>query len=262
MLSADGTKLLAVAVLAGLGAILALWVVSVYRRTYPKPGLFFFYVLNLIFARILWRAKVIGKVSDAEVSGAVIVCNHIGPIDPAFVALACGRLVHWMVASEYFSIPVLGWCLRTLGTIPTNRGGVDIGSTKLAIRYARQGQLVGMFPEGRINVTKNLLLSARPGAALVALKARVPIIPCYLAGAPNDGTEFGCFFMSAKATIVVGRPIDVSEYYGDANSREVQEKLTLRFMREIARLGGDPDFEPTLAGRHWKPMPEPVSASW
>ena len=157
---------------------------------------------------------------------------------------------------------MLGSCLRTLGAIPTNRGGVDIGSTKLAIRHARQGHLVGMFPEGRINVTNNFLLSARPGAALVALKARVPIIPCYLKGSPYDGTDFGCFFMSAQATLVVGRPIDISEYYGDANNREVQEQLTLRFMREIARLAGHPDFEPTLAGRHWKPMPEPVSASW
>lgn len=262
MLSPVGTNYLAAAVLAGLGLILLAWVTSVARRTYSSPAIFFFYVLNLFLARVLWRAKVIGKVSDAEVSGAVIVCNHIGPIDPAFVALACNRQVHWMVASEYFSYPILGWCLRVLGAIPTNRGGVDIGSTKLAIRHARQGNLVGMFPEGRINVTDNLLLSARPGAALVALKARVPIIPCYLKGAPNDGTDFGCFFMSAKATIVIGEPIDVSEYYGDATNREVQEQLTLRFMREIVRLAGHPEFEPTLAGRLWKPMPEAVSAAW
>src|SRR5262245_24566034 len=262
MLSPDGTKYLPAGILAGLSAMLIIWVMVVYCRTYPKPGLFFFYLLNLFYARIVWRGKVIGRISDEEVKGAVIVCNHIVPIDPAFVPLACDRLGHWMVATEYFSYPGLGWCLRTLGTIPTNRGGVDIGSTKLAIRYARQGQLVGMFPEGRINITKNLLLSARPGAALVALKARVPIIPCYLTGSPNDGTDFGCFFMSAKATIIIGRPIDISDYYDDANSREVQEKITLQFMREIARLAGRPNFEPTLAGRHWKPLPEPVSALW
>jgi 1-acyl-sn-glycerol-3-phosphate acyltransferase len=262
MLSAVGTHYLAVAVLVGLGLTLCAWLYGVYRRIERSPGLFFFHLINLFMARVLWRAKVIGKISDAEVSGAVIVCNHIGPIDPAFVALASHRPVHWMVASEYFSVPVLGSCLRTLGAIPTNRGGVDIGSTKLAIRYASKGDLVGMFPEGRINDTGKLLLPARPGAALVALKARVPVIPCYITGAPYDGTEFGCFFMWAKTTIIVGRPLDISEFYGDANNREVQQLLTMRFMREIARLGGDPDYEPTLAGRHWKPQPQTASASF
>src|SRR5690242_15007564 len=103
MLSPVGTNYLAAAMLAGLGLFLIAWVLSVSRRTYPSPALFFFYVLNLFLARVLWRAKVIGKVSDSEVSGAVIVCNHTGSIDPAFVALACNRQVRWMVASEYFS---------------------------------------------------------------------------------------------------------------------------------------------------------------
>jgi 1-acyl-sn-glycerol-3-phosphate acyltransferase len=130
------------------------------------------------------------------------------------------------------------------------------------MRYARQGDLVGMFPEGRVNTTNRLLLPGRPGAALVALKARVPVIPCYISGSPNDGTTLGFLFMPARTRLIVGQPIDISEYYDHDSDRGVLEQLTLRFMREIARLAGAPNYEPQLAGKRWKPgMEEAAVAS-
>jgi len=104
---------------------------------------------------------------------AVIVCNHRSPLDPAYVQLALPRLAHWMVAREYSLQPGMSWLFRLLWAIPVNRGGVDTASTKAAIRFAQQGDLVGLFPEGRINDTPAVLLPGRPGAALIALRAGV-----------------------------------------------------------------------------------------
>ena len=70
-----------------------------------------------------------------------------------------------MVAKEYCEHPLFGWAFRILGSIPVNRSGVDTAATKLAVRYAKQGDLVGMFPEGRINISKSVLMPGRPGAA-------------------------------------------------------------------------------------------------
>ncbi len=82
-----------------------------------------------------------------------------------------------MVAKEFCVHPAMSWFFNTMQAIPVNRRGVDTAATKLAIRYASQGDLVGLFPEGRINDTGALLLPGRPGAALIALKARVPVVP-------------------------------------------------------------------------------------
>jgi 1-acyl-sn-glycerol-3-phosphate acyltransferase len=210
------------------------------------------YLVNLLLTRVLWRATVHGRLPIASGQGAVIVSNHISGVDPLFIALATNRPVHWMVAKEYHNHWAAGWAFRILQAIPVSRGGIDTAATKLAIRYAAGGELVGLFPEGRVNMTDALLLPGRPGAALIALKARVPVVPCYVAGSPYDGTPFGSFLMTAKTTVRIGEAIDLSPYYDQANERGVQEELTRRFLIEIARLAGVEDYEPKIAGRHWK----------
>jgi 1-acyl-sn-glycerol-3-phosphate acyltransferase len=184
----------------------------------------------------------------------VIVANHRSSVDPFFIQLAAGRKVHWMVAAEYFAWPVAGRFLRKTGAIPTRRGGADTGAIRAAIRHAQNGELVGMFPEGRINLTEEFLLPVRPGAALVALRARTPMLPCYIEGAPYDGQKaWSPFFMRARVKVRFGTPIDLSEHYDAGHERELGKELTFRAMKEIARLAGREDYEPQLAGRKWMP---------
>ena len=143
------------------------------------------------------------------------------------------------------------WFFRIAKNIPVKRGGVDTSATKQAIRYAKEGGLVGNFPEGRINITHSLLLPGRPGAALIALRARVPVIPCYISGSPRAATVLGTLFTPAKARLVVGRPIDLSSFYDRAEEREAHEEVTKLLLVEIAKLAGREDYQPRLAGRHW-----------
>lgn len=211
-----------------------------------------FYLLNLVYTRIIWRTRVRGRIEFPPGQGGLIVCNHVSSIDPSFVQLGLDRAAHWMVASEYALQPGMSWMFRVVGAIPVSRGGVDTAATKRAIRYATEGELVGIFPEGRINTTRRVLLPGRPGAALIALKARVPVVPAYIRGAPYDGTEYGCFLMSAKVDVRFGAPLDISEFYDREHDKDVLEELTRRIMRAIAALAGVNDFEPSLAGRFYK----------
>lgn len=243
------TDVLAIGLLVGMGALFALWVVSLFRRSPFTPAQTVIYGYNWIMVRVVWRTRVSGPLPISADQGAVVVCNHRAPIDPSFIAVTTLRVVHWMVAKEYCENPVLASIFRLCEVIPVGRGGIDMAATKAAIRYAREGGLVGLFPEGRINTTDRLLLPGRRGAALIALKAQVPVVPCYVSGSPYDGTIWGWIFMPAKARIEVGRPIDVSQFSGRENDRGVAEELTGVILREIARLAGQPDYQPELAGR-------------
>jgi len=254
MLSERQTLLLsAVMLLAALGGVLA-YLLARQRRQPLRFMQIFWYAVNYVVARIVWRARVSGPLPIPSDKGAVIICNHRSSLDPSFIEVTTNRVVHWMVAREFFDRPVLSWFLRLAEAIPVGRGGIDNKATKMAIRYAQNGGLVGLFPEGRINQTDQVLLPGRPGAVMIALRARVPVIPCYIHGAPYDGTPLGCLLMSAKVRLVIGPPVDLSEFYGLEDDREVLEELTRRFLRAIATLAGRPEFEPQVAGRFYKPV--------
>jgi 1-acyl-sn-glycerol-3-phosphate acyltransferase len=219
------------------------------------------WLLALLLAKLIWRVRWDGTLPIADGQGAVLVCNHRSSVDPFFVQTTTRRKVHWLVAREYCEHPAFGWFLRACEVIPVGRGGVDTAATKAALRIVADGGLVGMFPEGRINMTRGLLLPCRPGAALVAIKARVPIIPVYISGSPYDRTPWSPFFMRAKVTVRFGRTIDVQPFAGREDDAKGARELLLRCLDEIASLADQPDFEPALAGKNWKPTAEELTAA-
>lgn len=249
MLPAVIAEPLAALVLLGLASALGFYVrrrMGGYELTSVQC---FFYAVNYAMVRVLWRGRISQRLPIPSGQGAIIVCNHRSPVDPSFIEVATNRVVRWMVAKEYCLHWSMRWFFEMAQAIPVSRAGIDTMATKVAIRHARSGGLVGMFPEGRINTTPDLLLPGRSGAAMVALHAEVPVIPCYLSGSPYRGSILGCLFLPAKVELRIGKPIDLSEYYARKDDREVLEQLTRRIMAEIAQLAGKPDFTPRVAGR-------------
>jgi len=250
--------LIAIAVLLACLLLCAVYYRFTTRYTWPQIVLA---MINWFYVRLIWRTTIEGRLPDLGDKGMVIICNHSSGVDPMFLQATMKRVVHWMVAREYTDLKSLGWFFRIVEAIRVNRRGVDTAATKAAIRLCEQGEPVGMFPEGRINNTDELLLPGRPGAALIALRAKVPVVPCYVRGAPYDGNEFRSMWTFARAHLTIGEPLDISEeiaaYHADHVSKEVEREvlnaLTLRFLREIAKLAGEPDYEPRLAGRKWMP---------
>ena len=247
-------------------------------------------------ARVLWRVEIewVGELGGASptndydarsrllgermIGGAVLVANHRCSMDPFFVQLIGGRRVHWMVAGEYFKHFLFGPVLRTFQAIPTNRGGVDTASTKRAIALAKRGRFVGMFPEGRINRTESSLLTIRPGAAIVALRASVPLVPIWIEGAPAGWEVYSALFIPAKVRIIVGTPdrfeTKVQETVITTNTESVENPelehrepehasydrsqarsdavaWVSRVMGKSLTMGGHAPDEVSIAGRKW-----------
>jgi 1-acyl-sn-glycerol-3-phosphate acyltransferase len=253
MFSSQGTDIFAgFVIVAVLLAPIIMAAIFLFRskHTIAQEVLIF---TSAVLARTLWRTQVVGEIKIPEGQGAIVVSNHTSGVDPWFTKLASKRIMHYLVAAEYFYHPAMHWFFRQVKAIPVNRGGVDTAATKQAIRLAEQGHLVGIFPEGRLNPTRAVLLPGRPGALLVALKARVPVQVCYIFNAPQSKTVGGTFLTPSKTRIVVGPLLDISSYYGREKEDGVLAELTLRVLKEIATVAGQPEFEPKLAGKNWKP---------
>src|SRR5262245_20594812 len=192
--------------------------------------------LAYLLVKLRWRTQWEGKLPVEEGRGGVIVCNHLSSVDPFFIQTATGRKIHWMVAREYCEHPALHWFLRTCEVIPVGRGGIDTAATKTALRIVEAGGLVGMFPEGRINMVDELLLPIRPGAAHIALKANVPLVPVFIEGSPYDRRPWSPFLMTAQVIVRFGEPINCQlPPEGDVES-EAAQVIMQRWVAEIARL--------------------------
>lgn len=245
----------AITILAACAAGWVVWIAVVLRRRPLTPLQNLLLLINRLLTSLLWRTVAPRDVPLPPGRGGVIVCNHRSSVDPFFVQRSTQRPIHWMVAKEYVVHPALRWFLTTCEVIPVNRGGIDTAATKQALRYVREGGVIGMFPEGRINKTDRLFIPVRPGAALVAIKTRAIVLPCYLTGSPYGGTAWSPLFMPAMVTVQYGDTIDAALYAdrieAGENEAAVTRELLVQSLKAIARLAGQEDFEPQLAGRSW-----------
>jgi len=246
-------ELLAVVFYASPTLAILVWIlVAIKTQPYSTVESLLLFV-NVLFTKMLWRANVPKSLPIGSSQGALIIANHTSSVDPFFIQLAAGRKTHWLVTRESYESPVSGWFMKICGSIPVSRKGVDTAATKQAIRLAGSGNLVGIFPEGRINESGEFMLKIRPGAAMIALKAEVPLLPCYIEGAPYRGTLLSPFVTPARVNVYFGQPIEVAAFR-DLDGEQVAQKELMRLViREVARLAGRGDYEPVFAGRKWIP---------
>lgn len=252
---------IALIVLLVLLTTLLAWLVVALARSRMNPFQCLLWSMAYLLCKLLWRARWLSPLQLAENQGAVIVCNHRSSADPFFIQTATGRKIHWMVAREFCEHWGFRWFLSACEVIPVSRGGIDTAATKAAIRIAAAGGLVGMLPEGRINMTEEFMLPVRPGAALVALKARVPVIPCFISGAPYRRHAWSPFLMPARVEVTFGPPVDLSDFHNRDREVGTAQAAMQRIVAALATLAGQTDFQPQIAGRNWKPTDAELTAA-
>ena len=107
--------------------------------------------------------------------GRVIIAgNHFTNLDPFVIAHAIPkpRRVQYMAKKELFTNPVLGHIIRSGGSFPVDRSGNDVGAIRTALRVLQNEGMLGIFPQGTRGGS-----SLQGGAAMLALKAKAPIVP-------------------------------------------------------------------------------------
>ncbi len=160
----------------------------------------------------------------------MLASNHLSNVDPWPIGFPLyPRQVHFMGKAELFENPVLRWFLTRSGSFPVRRGERDAESFKTAVRLARDGGIVAMFPEGTRRskgLRKKHVARPHPGAARIALAAGVPLVPAAIAGTDRLGR--------VPVRVLYGRPIEPPG--DDVPRREAGRLLTERLMEEIARL--------------------------
>ena len=160
-------------------------------------------VLRVLY-RHWFRVEVTGIENIPADGPALVVANHSGtiPLDCLMTQVAIhdshpqGRFLRLLGADLVFRTPVVGEKFRA--------GGSTLASPQDALRLLRQGELVGVWPEGYKGVGKpfseryKLQRFGRGGFVATALRSRVPIIPCSIVGAEKIYPLIGNLSMVAR----------------------------------------------------------------
>lgn len=208
------------------------------------PTVWMLNLINRLYLGFFFRCRF----NDCPIPGegpALIVANHRSPVDPLYLwyAYAAGnpgaplRPIGFMMAKEYYDIWGFNFLFRALQSIPVERKGADTGPAREALKHLKEGKLIGVFPEGRINLGKNLL-PANPGIAWLALRSQVLIYPAFIHNAPQGESIVDPFFTRARVRVEFGEPIDLSEFHEARKTQEVLNKVTHHLMIRLAELGG------------------------
>jgi 1-acyl-sn-glycerol-3-phosphate acyltransferase len=150
-------------------------------------------------------------------------------------------VIGYLTAREYFELPgFVNWVCRAMECIPVDRNGRDMQSVRQALERLKQGRLLGLFPEGRLNgeTPNDRLLAGDTGVAWLALKAAVPVIPIFIQNAPRSGSMVWVFFRRARVRLIFGQPLDLTPWQGRRSSPELLAEVTDHIMGSLARLGG------------------------
>lgn len=165
----------------------------------------------MVLAKLLVRVDVSGLHNIPETGGFVLAPGgHRSILDTPMAALASPRVLRFMGAETYFNIPVLGSFLRAMGGFPVERALTDRLALRLAEEVLRNGEPLVVFPEGT-RQEGPIVQPLKEGAAFLACRAGVPIIPVGLGGTERAMPKGARYVRPTKVTIIVGEPIHPPE---------------------------------------------------
>lgn len=170
-----------------------------------------------------YKIEIIG-VENIPKDGGVLLCsNHISNNDPPFVGVTCPRDISFMAKEELFRMPVMKTIMNGIRAFPVKRGMSDRNALKAGLSLLKEGNVLGLFPEGTRSKTGEIG-TGLAGAGFFALRSNAAVIPCAI---------IGPYKRFSKLTVVFGKPIDFEPIR--ANKVSAQDATDI-IMKEIGQL--------------------------
>jgi 1-acyl-sn-glycerol-3-phosphate acyltransferase len=184
--------------------------------------------------RIYTRGTVEGKENLPD--GAFVLAPiHRSYIDTPISSWVQVRRFRYLGKDTMWKYPWLGKVFTAMGAIPVHRGSIDREALRRCLDALQTGQPVVLFPEGERKDGPRVhpLLD---GAAFLASRADVPIVPVGIAGSDRAMPRGAKFVYPHKVHVIVGRPMRVETTPGRRATREQLQQTTTQLRAEIQRL--------------------------
>ena len=130
---------------------------------------------------LLFRPKVIGLDNIPKEGRVILAGNHTKWLDPVMLVSINKRQLHFLAKEELFH-GVTKFIVLGMGCIPVNRKIHDKDALESAYKTLEIDNVIGIFPEGTINRTDDVIMPFKMGAVKMSEKTNSPIVPFGITG--------------------------------------------------------------------------------
>jgi len=178
--------------------------------------------------RLLFWTRVINKkeLRKHRGKGIVMCCNHRSYTDGPLMHILFWRKNRFLVRPDMFNTKFKNWNMRAIGCYPVERGK-DLALIRYAVGELKKNCTIIMFPEGMRAFNPEDALALRNGAAMIAIKAGVPIVPMVLKRSPRP------FVFNA---LKIGTTISTEEYQNRKLEKSDLAELSGKIQEAMADL--------------------------
>lgn len=203
------------------------------------PGELAFYGVCRFIAvgasRLYYPGPVVGAEHVPSTGSFILAPSHRSYVDWLIAARVTRRRLRYLVKAEVWKSKAAGRLIEALGAFPVQRGAADRHAFLLALSVLATGEPLVVFPEGTRQRGPEIA-ELQDGAAYLALRARVPIVPVALGGTEAAMPRGAAIPRPGRVRIVVGEPISPEGFLdglGEGSTRV--PRAATRALSEVLR---------------------------
>jgi 1-acyl-sn-glycerol-3-phosphate acyltransferase len=199
------------------------------------------------FFFLFTRFEVRGREHVPRNGGVLVAANHLNLADPPVVGVSLGRATFFMAKEELFRSAFSGYFVSRFGAFPVHRGQLDREALRQAESILSRSKALVMFPEGARKGSESHLAEGYLGAALIAGRAGVPVLPVGITGT-EAMVGWKWVLRRPRITVRVGKPFRLPSAAGKKRRAELTANTSL-IMASIAALL-PPEYRNSHDGTH------------
>ncbi len=203
-----------------------------------RVGKIFYAVVRgilLALCRFYFRLSVTGRENVPKTGAFILAPIHRSNVDTPISCAATTRRLRYMGKDSLWKNKTIGSVLSALGGFPVTRGTADLEALKRCLTVLALGEPIVMFPEG----TRQFGETVQPlfdGAAYLAIKANVPIVPVGIGGTQDVMPKGKKMIYPKKCTMIIGAPIYPPVATTGRTPRTATTELTAKLKTALQEL--------------------------
>jgi 1-acyl-sn-glycerol-3-phosphate acyltransferase len=189
--------------------------------------------IALVIARFTSRLELVGLDNLPDKPPYLLVTNHLSVLDLPLLLFVMPHTIRAFAASKHRSNLLYGPILEAADTVWVRRGEIDRQALRKALTVLERGEVLGVAPEGTRADESHALQEAKAGAAYIATRADVPIVPVGIVGTEKIVHNL-LRLRRTRVLITFGEPFRLPEV-GHVRTQKLHEYTDL-IMSRIAEL--------------------------